>query len=186
MKITITPKNTAIPLQLELSGHSLEFSDLACGSSISIRDERGSLTVSLVEVPEVHQTVTVEEVKPEAVSAAAASETVKVIAPVALPVVEEVQPVVVEPEQLFQRLVALRKQISSEVRLPPYIIFHDSTLKEMCRLLPADLESLKVVQGVGLAKLEKYGMRFIEAIREFAATHAVKEVAQRGQLREAV
>jgi Superfamily II DNA helicase len=165
MKISITPKSSAIPLQLDIAGHMLELSDMASGSSISISDEGGRLTVRLVEAHEVHIPAAVE-VKPEAVPAAEPAvqpETVRESVPVVR------KSVVSEPEQLFHRLVALRKQISSEVRLPPYIIFHDVTLKEMCRLLPADLEAMKDVQGVGLAKLEKYGMRFVEAIRDFTA-----------------
>jgi superfamily II DNA helicase RecQ len=73
-------------------------------------------------------------------------------------------------KRLFQGLAALRKKIASDAGLPPYIIFHDSTLKDMCRLLPSDLEALKDVSGVGKAKLEKYGELFIEAIREYSKT----------------
>jgi superfamily II DNA helicase RecQ len=39
----------------------------------------------------------------------------------------------------------------------------------MCRLLPSSLEELRAVQGVGQAKLEKYGLRFIQAIQEFVS-----------------
>jgi len=71
-----------------------------------------------------------------------------------------------QQDQLFQKLSTLRKKIAYEAGLPPYIIFHDSSLKEMCRLLPLDLEAFKSVQGVGQAKLEKYGALFIAAIRK--------------------
>ena len=70
-------------------------------------------------------------------------------------------------QQLFGRLVALRKQISKEDKLPPFIIFHDSTLKDMCRKLPVDLATMGTVSGVGEAKLAKYGDRFLEVIREY-------------------
>ncbi|HWR61212.1 MAG TPA: HRDC domain-containing protein, partial [Clostridia bacterium] len=139
MKITITPKSTVMPIQLELSGHSLELSDMASGSSITVCDEGGRLTVRLVEASTVQPII--EEVKPEAVS---------VTEPVVQPeTVSEAVPAEAssESEVLFHKLVALRKQISSEVRMPPYIIFHDATLRDMCRLLPADLEAMKDVQG---------------------------------------
>ena len=68
-------------------------------------------------------------------------------------------------EGLFQKLAALRKKVSSEAGVPQYVVFHDSTLRDMCRLRPADLESLKAVPGVGKAKLEKYGGLFIEALK---------------------
>ncbi len=82
---------------------------------------------------------------------------------------------VIDSEQLFHQLVALRKQIASELKLPPYIIFHDKTLRDMCRLLPTDLSELSAIQGVGQTKLEKYGLRFIQAIREYL--FQIKEVA---------
>ena len=72
-----------------------------------------------------------------------------------------------EPEQsspLFQKLVALRRQIASEEGHPPFIIFHDNTLSEMCRVLPKDLQELKAIPGIGEAKLLKYGQRFLDAI----------------------
>ncbi len=82
---------------------------------------------------------------------------------------------VIDSEQLFQHLVSLRKQIASELRLSPYIIFHDKTLRDMCRLLPTTLEELVPIQGIGQAKLEKYGTRFIQAIQEYL--FQIKEVA---------
>jgi superfamily II DNA helicase RecQ len=96
--------------------------------------------------------------------------------PEAAPVTEKVSEPVVsvreeQPVSLFDRLAGLRKQISSEVSLPPYIIFHDNTLLEMCRLLPKDMQELRAVQGVGEAKLAKYGQRFLDAIAGYAASH---------------
>ena len=73
---------------------------------------------------------------------------------------------------LFQQLVALRKQIAKEEQLPPYIIFHDTSLKDMVSKLPVDLDAMKTVSGVGHAKLEKYGSRFIEAIKVYLAQSA--------------
>jgi ATP-dependent DNA helicase RecQ len=51
--------------------------------------------------------------------------------------------------------------------VPPYVIFHDSTLREMAELKPTSLASLSRVSGVGEAKLQKYGAAFVSAIRSF-------------------
>jgi len=70
-----------------------------------------------------------------------------------------------DEQELFKSLSALRKKIAEETKMPPYVIFHDNTLKEMCRALPTDLETLGTLQGVGKTKLDKYGEVFITAIR---------------------
>lgn len=68
---------------------------------------------------------------------------------------------------LFEKLRALRLQIAREEVMPPYIIFNDRTLIQMCILLPGNKEEMLRVSGVGDAKYEKYGERFIEEIQEF-------------------
>jgi ATP-dependent DNA helicase RecQ len=67
---------------------------------------------------------------------------------------------------LFERLRALRKRIADEQGLPPYVIFHDSTLREMTQRLPRTLPELSALRGVGEAKLLRYGERFLAAIHE--------------------
>ena len=49
--------------------------------------------------------------------------------------------------------------------MPPYVIFHDRTLKEMAALMPQDLDALAQVGGVGAAKLERYGAAFLAVVR---------------------
>ena len=49
--------------------------------------------------------------------------------------------------------------------MPPYVIFHDSTLREMAQLKPASLGALSRVSGVGEAKLARYGQSFVDVIR---------------------
>jgi ATP-dependent DNA helicase RecQ len=71
---------------------------------------------------------------------------------------------------LFEALRAKRREIASAASVPPYVIFHDSTLREMAALRPASLAALAEVPGVGAAKLERYGSAFLEVIRE--AEHA--------------
>lgn len=68
---------------------------------------------------------------------------------------------------LFDLLRSLRKKLSEKHNVPPYVIFHDSTLQEMSRLRPADRQSMLSVSGVGENKFNKYGHQFIEVIRRY-------------------
>ena len=68
---------------------------------------------------------------------------------------------------LFEELRKLRLEIAREESLPPYIIFNDKTLIDMCVKLPADEHDLLQVSGVGESKLKKYGKRFLSAIKAF-------------------
>ena len=70
---------------------------------------------------------------------------------------------------LFAKLVGLRKQLASEQGVPPYVIFHDKTLREMIEKAPADLQALGQVDGVGRVKLERYGSRFLALLHGAAA-----------------
>jgi ATP-dependent DNA helicase RecQ len=67
-------------------------------------------------------------------------------------------------EALWQALRALRLEIAREQGVPPYIIFHDTTLLDMVRRRPRDLAALALVPGVGASKLARYGDRFLVAI----------------------
>ena len=66
--------------------------------------------------------------------------------------------------ELFERLRALRLEIARARGVPPYVIFHDTTLREMARLKPATVEALHGIRGVGAKKAQDLGGRFIEAI----------------------
>ena len=70
-------------------------------------------------------------------------------------------------ELLFEKLRALRRSTAQEQGLPPFVIFPDSTLREMCRRLPATAKALLEISGVGHAKLERYGVRFLEVINRW-------------------
>ena len=69
--------------------------------------------------------------------------------------------------ELFEILRQLRLSIAREEGLPPYIIFSDKTLIDMSIKAPTDKETMLNVSGVGGAKYEKYGNRFIEAVTAF-------------------
>ncbi len=64
-------------------------------------------------------------------------------------------------DPLFEALRALRKELAEEAQVPPYVIFHDSTLREMAANRPATLAQLAQLSGVGAKKLEAYGERFL-------------------------
>jgi ATP-dependent DNA helicase RecQ len=60
-------------------------------------------------------------------------------------------------DPLFDALRAARRKIAAESGVPPYVVFHDSTLREIAAAKPRDLNELAKIQGVGAAKLERYG-----------------------------
>lgn len=70
-------------------------------------------------------------------------------------------------ELLFDKLRRLRKEIADEQQVPPYIIFSDKTLHEMCRYYPAASSDMKKINGIGDVKLERYGAAFIRAIKTY-------------------
>ena len=67
-------------------------------------------------------------------------------------------------EELFMALRTLRKRIADEAGVPPYVVFPDRTLREMAVAKPRTDTDLASIYGVGRAKLEKYGQRFIALI----------------------
>ncbi len=69
--------------------------------------------------------------------------------------------------KLFERLRQLRLVIAKEEGMPPYIIFSDRTLIDMCAKLPGTEEEMLEVSGVGENKLHKYGRRFLDEIAAF-------------------
>ncbi|KFI59478.1 ATP-dependent DNA helicase RecQ [Bifidobacterium cuniculi] len=70
-------------------------------------------------------------------------------------------------DDLFERLRQVRLDIAREISKPPYIVFSDRALRDMASRRPATDEEFLEVNGVGASKLEKYGERFMAAIREF-------------------
>jgi ATP-dependent DNA helicase RecQ len=75
--------------------------------------------------------------------------------------------------ELFDTLRQLRTNQAKEEGVPPYIIFSDKTLIDMCIKLPLDKSEMLMVNGVGEYKYEKYGQLFIDAIHEY--TNGVKQ-----------
>ena len=69
-----------------------------------------------------------------------------------------------EEEPLWNALRERRTELAAEAGLPPYLIFHDATLREFVRTRPQTLDDMLHVHGVGQAKLERYGGPFLDII----------------------
>ena len=81
---------------------------------------------------------------------------------------EETPDLTSEQAELFERLRELRLSIAREQQVPPYLIFNNATLEDMCRKRPASAEDLLEVSGVGEKKAERYGQAFLDAIAQKA------------------
>jgi ATP-dependent DNA helicase RecQ len=68
-------------------------------------------------------------------------------------------------DPLFEALRELRRELAAEAQLPPYVIFHDATLREMAVVRPSSRAELAEISGVGARKLEAYGDGFLAVIR---------------------
>ena len=69
-------------------------------------------------------------------------------------------------DPLFDALRTRRRELAQEAGVPPYVIFHDSVLRDMARMRPASRASLGMLTGVGQRKLDAYGEAFLRVIRE--------------------
>ena len=77
-------------------------------------------------------------------------------------------------DSLFEKLKKLRYEISKEENVPAYVIFSDATLRQMENIRPMSDEELISIDGVGKAKLEKYGYAFIKLIIDFQKNKTLK------------
>jgi ATP-dependent DNA helicase RecQ len=71
-------------------------------------------------------------------------------------------------DPLFEALRARRRELAEQAGLPPYVIFHDATLRELAERRPRDLSNFAMISGVGQRKLEAYGEAFLDVIRKAA------------------
>lgn len=89
-----------------------------------------------------------------------------------LPKEVEIKTVRREPvnSKLYDQLKALRMKFAKQNHIPPYLVFSDKTLQEMCQRLPKSKQELLDISGVGMVKYNQYGEAFIESIKKFQAT----------------
>lgn len=76
---------------------------------------------------------------------------------------------VYENKELFEELRALRKKTASALGVPPYVVFSDASLWDMCAILPKNHEEFLQVSGVGARKAERYGKKFLAVINKYSA-----------------
>lgn len=74
---------------------------------------------------------------------------------------------IVQDHPLFEVLREVRKEIAQEEGVPPFVIFSDQTLKDMCAKMPQSDSELLTVKGIGEHKLVKYGSHFLQAVQHF-------------------
>ena len=67
---------------------------------------------------------------------------------------------------MFEKLRALRKELAEERGVPAYVVFSDATLAEMAALKPRTLGELSGISGIGPTKLSRYGMPFLNVLKE--------------------
>jgi ATP-dependent DNA helicase RecQ len=81
-----------------------------------------------------------------------------------------------QDEALWEALRQLRSDIAKENGVPPYVIFHDATLREMCLTRPDSLAAMSRISGIGEQKLNHYGHVFLEEIKQ----HPLSELLNNG------
>ncbi len=79
----------------------------------------------------------------------------------------------VDPE-LYSMLKDLRKKISKQVQLPPYVIFQDPSLEAMATTYPISMEELQNITGVGAGKAKRYGQEFIDLIKRHVEENEIE------------
>jgi ATP-dependent DNA helicase RecQ len=81
-------------------------------------------------------------------------------------------------EQVFEKLRALRTELARETRVPPYVVFHDATLRELARALPRDEKSFLLVKGAGPSRWQRYGERVVAITRDVSPTESAPVVSE--------
>src|SRR5262245_14670678 len=77
------------------------------------------------------------------------------------------------PQELFDALRNWRRELAARKSVPPYTIFHDSTLRDISRVRPTTLEGLRSISGVGDAKLREYGTEVVEMVVRLSREHGL-------------
>ncbi len=73
----------------------------------------------------------------------------------------------IEDEPLLEALRELRKNLSDEESVPPYVVFHDATLADLIEQRPSTLGEMLDITGIGQAKLQKYGQKILDVLQTF-------------------
>lgn len=76
---------------------------------------------------------------------------------------------IAKDDPLFNQLRALRMKLAQDAGVPPFVVFSDKTLRDMAAKMPVTEEAFLEVNGVGAAKLERYGEAFMDEIKSYSA-----------------
>jgi ATP-dependent DNA helicase RecQ len=114
-----------------------------------------SLNAASWEVLRDQRAVQISEPLPRAASKTRSASSPAASSPVLAP----------EGSELFETLRALRKRLADAQGMPPYVIFHDATLREIAQRRPVTLGQFAGIRGVGEAKLARYGEEFVAVVR---------------------
>ncbi len=79
---------------------------------------------------------------------------------------------------LFEILKGLRKNIAHQKKIPPYVIFSIPSIEEMCTIYPTTMDDLKQIVGVGESKAKKFGIPFLELIKEYMKENDILSASQ--------
>jgi ATP-dependent DNA helicase RecQ len=77
-------------------------------------------------------------------------------------------------ENLYDLLIDLRKSIAKEMGVPPFVVFQEPSLKDMCFQYPIEIEELTNIQGVGVGKAQRYGEPFIALIANYVEDNDIE------------
>jgi len=130
--------------------------ELRIEGKVIVIEAEGAVTVQILEEKELECPVEEKEVVTSVKKQEAAPQSLQ------KKVVENVP---AESDDLYSKLVELRRELSVAGNVPPYVIFKDKTLIEMVEKRPADLAAFGNISGVGKSKLEKYGEIFLSVIK---------------------
>lgn len=79
-------------------------------------------------------------------------------------------------QALYDQLIELRKRISKEKGIPPFVIFQEPSLREMCFQYPTNVEELTSIQGVGTGKATRYGLPFAKLIKTYVEENNIERL----------
>lgn len=77
-------------------------------------------------------------------------------------------------ETLYEMLIDLRKSLSKQKNIPPFVIFQEPSLKDMCFQYPITIEELTNIQGVGTGKASRYGAPFVALIKQYVEDNDIE------------
>jgi len=77
-------------------------------------------------------------------------------------------------EALYAQLIELRKRVAKQAGVPPFVVFQEPSLREMCLQYPIEISELTSIQGVGAGKAQRYGLPFLELISSHVLANQIE------------